>query len=249
MGGEKGLYGRLTGLENLLHFDGLNQLSPREAGRRADKYLSMMGLSDRADSLVSQYSCGMKQRLHLPRGLLTEPSVIFLEEPTIGLDAEAALAFRKMIPELAASGVTVLLTTHNMPEADQICERVAIINGKLLALGTSHEIKDHAAGITIAEIGVTGLTEALSAQLSSLDDVLRVESHPNNEAVDAAIDRATVHIRKGGEAGEIVLGVLSDVSTAPIKYGFPTLEECYLAMLRGGSNPVAEHAAYKRWAS
>ena len=78
LGGERGLYGRLTGLENLLYFAGLNQLRPREAKNRANKYLSMLGLSDRANSPVSQYSRGMKQRLHLARGLLTEPSVIFL---------------------------------------------------------------------------------------------------------------------------------------------------------------------------
>ena len=243
LGGERGLYGRLTGMENLLYFAGLNQLRPSVAKKRANKYLSMLGLSDRADSPVSQYSRGMKQRLHLARGLLTEPSVIFLDEPTIGLDPEAALDFRKMIPELASTGVTILVTTHNMPEAEQICDRVTIINRKLMAMGTPDEIKRSASGVTIMEIGVSAPSESLLDKLTLMDGVLRVEPHRNIEGVDPRIDRLTIHLSKIDNSGENIdepiMELLSEVTTGPPSHRDPTLEECYLAILRRGSKGAA----------
>ena len=145
-----------------------------------------------------------------------------------------------MIPELASSGVTILVTTHNMPEAEQICDRVAIINGKLLAMGTPDEIKQSVSGVTIMEIGVSAPAESLMDQLNSIDGVLRVEAHRNNEGIDPRIDRVTIHVRRIGNSDEIIckpiIELFSDVATGPPLYRVPTLEECYLAILGRESN-------------
>jgi ABC-2 type transport system ATP-binding protein len=90
LGGDRGLYGRLTGKENLEYFAALNHVEPRLASRRADELLEKVGLFERRDTLVEQYSRGMKQRLHIARGLLTDPEVVFMDEPTIGLVARGA---------------------------------------------------------------------------------------------------------------------------------------------------------------
>ncbi|MEE8419263.1 MAG: ABC transporter ATP-binding protein, partial [Dehalococcoidales bacterium] len=141
LGGDRGYYGRLSGRENLLYFAALNHLSPGQAGRRVDEMLEKVGLIDSKDILMERYSRGMKQRVHIARGLLMDPDILFLDEPTIGLDPFGAQELRQLIPELASQGKTVLLTTHYMLEADTLCQTVAMINkGKLVALGSPAEI-------------------------------------------------------------------------------------------------------------
>ena len=142
LGGDRGLYGRLTAYENLRYFGALNYMDTKEAKLRSLEMLKLVGLEERGGQLVEQYSRGMRQRLHLARGLLTNPDVIFMDEPTIGIDPVGAQELRDLVPQLVATGVTVLLTTHYMFEADQLCDTIAIINnGSLVALGTPREIK------------------------------------------------------------------------------------------------------------
>ena len=142
LGGDRGLYGRLTGKQNIRYFGALNRLDPKTASRRADELLERVGLQDSGDVLVEQYSRGMKQRLHIARGLLTDPEVIFMDEPTIGLDPIGAQELRQYIPELVDQGKTIFLTTHYMLEADMLCDTIALIDkGRLVALGTPNEIK------------------------------------------------------------------------------------------------------------
>jgi len=130
LGGDRGYYGRLSGRENLLYFAALNHLSPNQASRRVDEMLEKVGLTESQDILMERYSRGMKQRVHIARGLLMDPDILFLDEPTIGLDPFGAQELRQLIPEMANRGKTVLLTTHYMFEADALCQTVAmIING------------------------------------------------------------------------------------------------------------------------
>ena len=137
LGGERGLYDRLSGRQNLEYFASLYLMSPHRGAERVEAALEQVGLTQAGDRKVEQYSRGMRQRLHVARGLLSDPDVIFMDEPTIGLDPEAAQDFRRLVPELRERGKTVLLTTHYMLEADVLCERIAVIDrGRLIALDT-----------------------------------------------------------------------------------------------------------------
>ncbi len=135
--------GTLTGFENLNIFAKLYELPRRERRQRVEAALSFMGLEDSARKLVRQYSGGMIRRLEIAQSLLHHPRVLFLDEPTIGLDPAARRAVWEHIEQLRREfGITVVLTTHQMEEADQLCQRVAIMHqGRLVALGSPRELK------------------------------------------------------------------------------------------------------------
>jgi ABC-2 type transport system ATP-binding protein len=142
MSGERSLYWKLTARENLEYYAALYHLPRRQAARRIDAVLKTVELSDRADDYVERYSTGMRQRLVLARALLPEPQILLLDEPTVGLDPQAAHHMRDRIRQLRCEGRTVLLTTHYMEEADQLCDRIAIIDhGRIVAQGTPAELK------------------------------------------------------------------------------------------------------------
>src|SRR3954451_23534445 len=141
-GGERGLYERLSGLDNLRYFAELYAVPPREQKPRIAELLDLVGLTGREKERVEGYSRGMRQRLHIARGLLHDPPVVFLDEPTIGVDPVGARDLRKMISGLVQSGKTVLLTTHYMFEADTLCDRIAVIaKGQVVGAGTPRELK------------------------------------------------------------------------------------------------------------
>ena len=155
LGGERGLYTRLTGRENLTYFASINYLESRVIRRRVTELLARVGLADRADRLVAQYSRGMMQRLHIARSMLTDPELLIMDEPTIGLDPEGAFELRRLIPELVGEGKTVLLTTHNLAEADEVCQLIALINqGRLIAMGTPAQIRAHVGERQVLELNV-----------------------------------------------------------------------------------------------
>ena len=132
------VYERLTGRANLAFAAGLYGVN----GDRVDTMLDWVGLSERANDRVKTYSNGMKQRLLIARALLHGPAVLFLDEPTRGLDPNVAREIRTMVQRLAERGVTVLLTTHYMEEEDRLCRRVAILDrGEIAALGTPEDLK------------------------------------------------------------------------------------------------------------
>src|SRR5205809_5166837 len=126
-GGERGVYERLSGYDNLRYFAELYGVPAREQKARIELLLEMVGLKGREHERAEGYSRGMKQRLHVARGLLHDPDVVFLDEPTIGLDPVGARELRATISTLVEAGKTVLLTTHYMFEADALCDRIAVI--------------------------------------------------------------------------------------------------------------------------
>ena len=144
--------GTLTGRENLLVFARLYDVPRRERRQRVEEALAFMGLADAADRLVRQYSGGMIRRLEIAQSMIHNPRVLFLDEPTVGLDPAARRAVWDHIGELRdRTGATIVLTTHQMEEADALCSRVAIMHqGSLVALGTPAELK--------ASIGGRGAT-------------------------------------------------------------------------------------------
>ena len=228
LGGERGLYGRLTGKQNLAYFGALNHMSPKEASARGEELLEQVGLADARDTLVEEYSRGMKQRLHVARGLLTDPSVIFMDEPTIGLDPIAAQELRHHIPELVERGKTVLLTTHYMIEADMLCDTIAIIDkGRLVTLGTPSEIKRRFSGISIVEVTVRATREDL------LEEVRRVEGVEQADASEeGALQRITVHVRSGASPQAQVVEAIGEDNVETMVEREPTLEEAYVSILR-----------------
>ena len=131
---------RLTGRENVMFFAKLYGIPDRDA--RVDEVLAIMELTDRAGDLVKNYSGGMRRRLELAQALVHEPEVLFLDEPTIGLDVAARKKIWEHIQQLRKRGMTIFVTTHYMDEADQFCDRVGIISkGKIMALGSPAELK------------------------------------------------------------------------------------------------------------
>ncbi len=140
--------GTLTGYENLLVFARLYDIPRKEAETRVRAALAYMNLSESADKLVRQYSGGMIRRLEIAQSLLHRPPILFLDEPTVGLDPGARHAVWDHIEQLRQEfGTTVLLTTHQMEEADSLCDRVAIMHlGKVVAIGSPEELKAQIGG-------------------------------------------------------------------------------------------------------
>jgi ABC-2 type transport system ATP-binding protein len=136
LGGERGLYTRLTARQNLVFWGVLYRLGTRLTKRRTAELLERVGLADRADDPVETFSRGMKQRLHLARGLIHDPEVLFLDEPTSGMDPVAAYEFRRLVVDLQSEGRTILLTTHDMDEAGTLCGRVTLIDHGRVLLST-----------------------------------------------------------------------------------------------------------------
>src|SRR5438067_10463953 len=159
-GGERGLYERLSGYDNLRYFAELYAVPPREQRARIDFLLELVGLKGREKERVEGYSRGMRQRLHIARGLLHDPPVVFLDEPTIGVDPVGARELRATIASLTEAGKTVLLTTHYMFEADALCDRIAVIcDGRIVAEGTPRDLKEGVADGRVVEIEVFGIAE------------------------------------------------------------------------------------------
>lgn len=147
LGGERSIYWRLTGRENLLYAGALHDLPAAVAVERAGDLLRLVELSDRADDLVERYSTGMRQRLALARALMHDPPLLILDEPTAGLDPQAAEWIRRLLETLSRDQArTIVLATHNMQEADRLCGVVGILDhGRLIALDTPAALKARSA--------------------------------------------------------------------------------------------------------
>src|SRR6058998_4090906 len=159
LSGERSLYWKLTGRENLEYFAALYHVPPKDTRERIDRSLAAVKLSDREDDYVERYSTGMRQRLALARALLPDPPLVILDEPTVGLDPQSSRDLRDRVRDLRAQGRTILLTTHYMEEADQLCDRVAIIDhGRIVALDSPNALKRtiRAEEVVHLEVGIDG---------------------------------------------------------------------------------------------
>ena len=141
-GGEMGVYRRLSARDNLKYFGNLYGVPPRLLDGRIEEILRLVDLEEAADRLAETYSKGMLQRLQIARGLINDPEIVFMDEPTVGLDPLGAHMLRDIIRRLRDAGKTVLLTTHYLPEAEELCDRMVILNrGKIAASGTPAQIR------------------------------------------------------------------------------------------------------------
>lgn len=170
-----GLYERLTAEENLEFYGRVARMSKVDRRQRIQALLTHLGLWERRDEPVDEWSRGMKQKLAVARALIHRPPLIFLDEPTAGLDPVAAAALREDLALLAAeSGVTVFLTTHNLVEAEKLCSLIGVIRqGKLVAVGHPDELRARSSGQQVTIFG-TGFTPQVVSQLEARPEVARI---------------------------------------------------------------------------
>lgn len=228
LGGERGLYGRLTGEENLKYFAALNHLSRDISQKRVKEILELVGLTSASNRLVEQYSRGMRQRLHIARGLLTDPEVLFMDEPTIGLDPAGAQELRQLIPALVRRGKTILLTTHYMAEADELSSQVAIINlGQIIASGSPSQIKRGFSKITVCEVICRQSEVNIVEAVQAIEGIQRVI-----DSSDGPFQRLTIHALPGTEVKPGVTNIIGEGNLESIVMRDPTLEEAYLSIIK-----------------
>ena len=228
-GGERGLYWRLSGIDNLRYFASLYHVDPEVTMKRIPQLLELVGLSDRGDEKVEGYSRGMKQRLHIARTLLHDPEILFLDEPTMGLDPVGGREIRQVIRNLQSEKKTILLTTHYMFEADALCERVAVIDlGRIVALDTPDALKQVVSDLSVIEIEVFGVPDDVVNQIRNLPfvDTVSVEDLDQKQALH-------VHSAKGSEAVPPLLSALESVRVGKVTVREPTLEDAYVRLVGG----------------
>jgi ABC-2 type transport system ATP-binding protein len=196
-----GLYERLSAVDNLDLFGRFYHLSPADRRVRARELLTNLGLWDRRDELVAGWSRGMKQKLAIARALMHRPELVFLDEPTAGLDPNAAAALRENLSRLAANeGVTVFLTTHNLAEAERLCALVGVVSaGKLIGLAPPAQFSASREAPRV-EITGAGLTDSMLVMLQTLPGVTR-----------ACVDGRSilVDLRVAGELPAVVAALVS----------------------------------------
>jgi ABC-2 type transport system ATP-binding protein len=227
-GGERGLYNRVSAVDNLRYFSDLYGVDPSVAKKRIPELLQVVGLSDRANERVEKYSRGMKQRLHIAKALVHDPELLFLDEPTIGLDPGGARDIRNMIREMKAQGKTIMLTTHYMFEAEELCQRVAVISkGKIVALDTPSELKGMVRDISVIELRTYEATAEYVEALRKLPNVVRV-------VADLDSEEQTIRVQTplGADLLPMVVDALppgAKIIDRTIKE--PTLEDAYLRLV------------------
>lgn len=169
---EVALYPDLTAAENLRFFGRLYPMSRGELAKRVDQVLELTDLTDRADEIVDTFSGGMKRRLNIGVGLLHQPRLLILDEPTVGVDPQSRHAILESVDRFGGEGMAVLYTTHYMEEAEQLCDRVGIIDrGKLIAEGTTRELVSIVAEQDQVRLEVAGDLAALAQACERLDEV------------------------------------------------------------------------------
>src|SRR5512138_1904309 len=183
LAGERSIYWKLTGRENLEYFAALYHIPPAIATKRVEELLERMELRERANELVEKYSTGMRQRIAIAKALLARPPILLLDEPTLGLDPQAARRVRELIAELKQEGDTILLTTHYMEEADQLSDRIGIIDtGKVIALDTPEGLKRRIDQQEIIRLELTGWHDEIAKKLKSITGIEHMTTRQQGEA-------------------------------------------------------------------
>jgi ABC-2 type transport system ATP-binding protein len=226
-GGERGLYGSISGRDLLRFWATLYRLSPGDGRARTEELLELVGLRERADERVWTYSRGMKQRLHLARGLIARPELVFFDEPTIGLDPVAARELRAIIRRLKDEGVTVFLTTHYMAEAEALCDRVAFINeGRIDLIERPRVLTRFTSELRRIEADVH--SSHAEGVVSALVAIPGVRGATAGIAIDGLV---AVTIEAEGEAYAAALGELARSGAVRVNTRELTLEDVYVRLL------------------
>ncbi len=219
-----GLYERMSAQANLDYYGRINRMPAAERAARIEALLTRLDLWERRKEILTGWSRGMKQKLAIARALLHRPPLVFLDEPTAGLDAVAAAALRDDLAGLAAhEGVTIFLTTHNLTEAEKLCARVAVIReGRLLAVGSPDELRARAGGSRLIITG-RGFSAEVCEGLRRLDQVRAVECVNGHLAVTLA---------DGAEAAPLVgLLVQAGAQVEEVRRDSSSLEDVFLNLV------------------
>ncbi len=229
----------LTGRENLQLFGQLFHLSKKQASERADELLDRFDLADAADRGIKGYSGGMRRRLDLAASLIGNPSVLFLDEPTTGLDPRSRLGMWSVIESLVAQGTTVLLTTQYLEEADQLASRSVVLDhGAVIAQGTSDELKSQVGGDRV-EVVVETPAQLDQAKLA----LAGIASGPINLVID---EHKVVVPTSGGSRAVVEAVRLLDeaqITIADIALRRPTLDDVFLSLTGRSAQELSETSA------
>src|SRR2546428_550261 len=214
----------LSVLENLIFHAAYFGIARAEAAKRAEQLLDRLGIAEKKNGKVDQLSGGQQQRLMIARALTHDPRVLFLDEPTVGLDPQARLALWEILRDLHRQGRTIIMTTHYMEEADQLCDRLAIIDqGKLLALDTPANLKAQAPGDTLVEVAFDADAAPIVAEAQSIDGVSKAEA------------RGPLLRVFSRRAGEIIPALISageskNLTVRDIHLSRPSLETLFISL-------------------
>ncbi len=223
---DRGFYGRLTGFENLVYYGMLYGMSRGDASRRAAELLDLVDLGDSRHRLYEEYSLGMRARLAIAKALIHDPNVVILDEPTIGLDPVSSRKIREVLMSLAKEGRSIMITTHNMWEAEIMCDKVAIIyGGRIVVEGRPEDLKTRLSGKRYIEI------EVLDEPKGSFDGAEIVVSNDNTYIVriEARGNTATYLediLRQAKEKG---------LRIASVRVKEPSLEDVFIEVVRYSS--------------
>jgi len=216
-------YTDLSAWNNLMLIGELYGVHRGERRERAEKLLKEFGLYERKDQLVRSYSKGMKQKLLLCMALINEPQILFLDEPTSGLDVESARLIRDMIRNLNKSGATIFLSTHNMEEANQLCEKVAIINhGKIAAIDSPEKLRIRSSGLRSVEVSFDKPIDLENLQIIGVREVRKTG------------DKVRLYV---DEPGEVIVYLadyarLNGLKIVSLNTLAPTLEDVFIKLIK-----------------
>ncbi|ULO05923.1 ABC transporter ATP-binding protein [Paenibacillus sp. 19GGS1-52] len=231
-GGERNLYWRLSARDNLLYFSDLYKIPKKVKEERIPELLKLVGLEERGDERVENFSKGMKQRLQIARGLVNDPEILFMDEPTIGLDPVGAKELRNIVKNLSQKGKTIVITTHYMYEADELCDRLAIMDkGKILALDTTANIKKGKNEASMLEIKVSPLSDSTVEQIiSEIGESSSVQRQRKDEW-----DLLKILSVNPSAVMKAIIGYLSDYEIKGIEMKEASLEDIYISYVKESS--------------
>lgn len=233
---ERQLYWKLSARENLEYFASLYLIHHKEIPSRVESVLSKLQLSDQEDMLVENFSSGNKQKVALARALLNDPPILFLDEPTIGLDPSFSQSFRSLIKSTInkKENKTILLTTHYMDEADQLCDRIAFIDrGRIVALDTPRNLKRSIDEKEIITLVLSHVPPELIEQIQSLEEVTAVEEFERDQhpALKVYTDSASACMQE-------IIGIVTSKKSQVLSFATskPTLEDVFIKITGSGLN-------------
>lgn len=227
LGGDRGFYPRASARENLEYFASIAGVPWKQRRTRINALLDRVGLAARAGDRVEAYSRGMRQRLHIARGLLAEPPLLLLDEPTIGLDPESALSIRGLVNSLRADGRSLLVTTHYLHEAERLSNQsIVIVDGRLRARGTAEQIAAQGGLMSVTSFSTATLPDAVLAGIRAIPGVHGVIIDELRGQFVVAIGWA-VH----GRNVHLVADLIRPLDTSEPVTRPASLEEGYLALL------------------